>query len=383
MAEPGGDTAASTDESERKKRTALAETIERRLLDIERRWLEKVEETIADRRQGATVSDLRDAIGEYLLGLSEALRGEQSLETSATAAWSVVAREHALTRVRLGFDIDQLVREFIFLRQILFEVAREEQLITNDLQCERLADLIDAAIAESVKSYVDSRDLAARRQQAEHIGFLTHELRNPLSTATMVANLLRKRPEIAASQGEKLDMLDRSLQRIRAQIDGILLTQRLDAGEVECRPVDTTLGKIMVDAIRAAELEARQKEIALITHYDPELAICVDPGLTTSALQNVVDNAVKFTDRGRIEITADDNPSEVLIHVYDNCDGLSGEELKTIFEPFKRAHSGKAGTGLGLSIARRALEAQGGQIGAEPSGERGCHFWLTLPKPRH
>jgi signal transduction histidine kinase len=143
------------------------------------------------------------------------------------------------------------------------------------------------------------------------------------------------------------------------------------------------LGKIMVDATRAAELEARQKGIAFVTHYDPEIAICVDPGLTTSALQNVVDNAVKFTDRGRIEITADNNLSEVLIHVYDNCDGLSGEELKTIFEPFKRAHSGKAGTGLGLSIARRALEAQGGQIGAEPGGERGCHFWLTLPKPRH
>jgi signal transduction histidine kinase len=383
MAEPGREAVASAEESERTKRAALAETIERRLRDIERRWIEKVEGATGDRRRGVTVTDLRDAIAEYLLRLSQALRGEQSIETSGTAAWSDVAREHALTRVRLGFDIDQLVHEFISLRQVLFEVAREERLISNDLQLERLADLIDAAIAESVKSYIDSRDLAARRQEAEHIGFLTHELRNPLSTATMAANLLRRRPEIAAAHGERLDMLDRSLQRIRALIDGMLLTERLDAGEMECRPIDTTLGKIMVDAIRAAELEAGQKGIVFAKYYDPDLELCVDPGLTTSALQNVVDNAVKFTDRGRIEVTADNNPSEVIIHVYDNCDGLSAEELKTIFEPFKRAHSGKAGTGLGLSIARRAVEAQGGQIGAESAGERGCHFWLILPKPRH
>ena len=91
----------------------------------------------------------------------------------------------------------------------------------------------------------------------------------------------------------------------------------------------------------------------------------------------------RFTDHGRVALVADNLPDKALIHVHDNCDGLSDEEIKTIFEPFKRAHPGKAGTGLGLAIARRALEAQGGEIGAESGANGGCHFWLTLPKPHH
>ena len=64
----------------------------------------------------------------------------------------------------------------------------------------------------------------------------------------------------------------------------------------------------------------------------------------------------------------------------DTCEGLSPEELRTIFEPFKRGRSAKGGTGLGLAIARRAVEAQGGSIHGESPGPVGCRFSITLPK---
>jgi signal transduction histidine kinase len=383
MADPSNDMTSVPNDTERSRRVVLAEAIERRLQDIERRWLDRVKREVARSDHHVTATDLRDAIGAYLEGLAHALRGGESIEAGGTSAWAEVAREHALTRVRLGFDVEQLIREFILLRRVLFEVAREEQAIANDRHGERLADLIDAAIATSVKSYTESRDHAARRVQAEHIGFLTHELRNPLSTATMACARLRKKPELVAAAGDTLDMLDRSLNRLSGHIDALLLTQRLDANEVESRPTVTRLGPILADATRAAALEASQKGIELASRYDPDIELHIDSGLTTSALQNVVDNAVKFTDRGRVEVVTENLADRVLIHVYDNCDGLSDEELKTIFEPFKRAHSEKPGTGLGLAIARRALEAQGGEIGAESRADRGCHFWLTLPKPQH
>jgi signal transduction histidine kinase len=383
MADLNRDMTSVPDDAEHGRRVVLAEAIERHLQDIEGRWLERVEQEITRASRPVPATDLRDAISEYLKRLAQALRGGESIESGGASAWADVAREHALTRVRLGFDVEQLVREFILLRRVLFEIAREEGVMTNDRQSERLADLIDAAIATSVKSYTESRDHAARRVQAEHIGFLTHELRNPLSTATLAAGRLRRKPELVAVESETLNMLDRSLNRLRGHIDAMLLTQRLDAHEVECHPIDTRLGPIMADATKAAELEASQKGIAFRAHYDPDVELHIDPGLTTSALQNVVDNAVKFTDRGRVDVVVDNLPDKALIHVYDNCDGLSAEEIKTIFEPFKRAQSGKEGTGLGLAIARRALEAQGGEIGAESGADGGCHFWLTLPKPHH
>jgi signal transduction histidine kinase len=383
MPDASGDMTTVPNDVQRDRRVLLAQSIERRRHDIEGRWLERVERTVANTDRHVPATDLRDAIGEYLRRLAQALRGGESIESGGTSAWADIAREHALTRVRLGFDVEQLISEFIILRRVLFEVAREDGVISDDMQGERLADLIDAAIATSVKSYTESRDHAARRVQAEHIGFLTHELRNPLATATLAAGRLRRKPELVAAESETLSMLDRSLNRLRGRIDAMLLTQRLDAHEVECRPIDTRLGPIMADATRGAELEASQKGIGFSAHYDPDLELHVDPGLTISAVQNVIDNAVKFTDHGRVELVADSLPDKALLHVRDNCDGLSAEEIKTIFQPFKRAHSGKAGTGLGLAIARRALEAQGGEIGAESGADGGCHFWLTLPKPRH
>jgi len=231
-----------------------------------------------------------------------------------------------------------------------------------------------------VKCYVESRDLAARRDHAEHIGFLTHELRNPLSTVMLAASRLKRRPEITALEAGTLEMLERGVERVRALIDRVLLSQRLNAQEMECRTIDTALGRIMFDGTRVAAFEAEQKGLAFSVRYDPDLMVHVDPSLAVSALQNVVDNAVKFSDRGQVEVTAQDDAGEVVVHVTDNCEGLSAAELKTIFEPFKRGRTDKTGTGLGLAIARRAIEAQGGTIEAESSGPYGCHFSVTLPR---
>jgi len=113
--------------------------------------------------------------------------------------------------------------------------------------------------------------------------------------------------------------------------------------------------------------------------YDPDVWVYLDPGLTRSAIQNLVDNATKYTDSGEVDVTAEVECGHLVIHVRDNCAGISNEELATIFEPFKRGTSGKSGTGLGLAIARRAAEAQRGSIVAESATGHGCHFWLTLP----
>jgi signal transduction histidine kinase len=99
-------------------------------------------------------------------------------------------------------------------------------------------------------------------------------------------------------------------------------------------------------------------------------------------VQNLVDNAVKFTDHGEVTFRVELLDGEVVFHVRDSCAGIDAEELRLIFEPFRRGHSGKAGTGLGLTIARHAVEAQGGTIHVESTPGVGCHFWFTLPRRR-
>src|SRR5439155_20169312 len=95
--------------------------------DVEHRWLDQVKADLGARE--VSPSELRDSMPEYLDRLAEALRRDEPAELSGTAAWGALAREHALTRVKLGFDVDQLVRAFVILRRVLFEIVGEEGVV--------------------------------------------------------------------------------------------------------------------------------------------------------------------------------------------------------------------------------------------------------------
>lgn len=354
----------------------LGEIIDRYCKDVEQQWLERVQRDVND-KPGVALTQLRDGLPDYLTALVRLLSADTWANDGAENTWAGIAREHGITRVRIGFDITQLVHEFVVLRQVIRDVATAHGGITVETQA-LLADILDSGVAVAVKAYVEARDFAARRKQAEHIGFLTHELRNPLSNAMLAASHLRR--QASSEQLANLEVLDRNHTALRDLIDGVLKMGKVAAGKVESHPADVELGKILEPALEGARAAAGEKGLAFSAHYDPTLHVRVDPQLTLSAVQNVADNATRYTDSGSIEVTVDDHPNDVVIHVRDTGPGVSPEELHTIFEPFERGSSGKPGTGLGLAIARRAIEAQGGSIGAESPGPEGCHFWIQLPK---
>jgi two-component system sensor histidine kinase SenX3 len=365
-----------TEESDGLKRR-LAAVIGRCRDEIVSRWLAAV--SAKANATGVPLTALRDALPDYLDRLRTELSagGSVRLEESAGAAWRDVAQEHALTRVRLGFDITQLIYEFVALRRVMFEVATREGVLdagTSPI----LAELIEAGIAVSVRSYVDARDYDARRRQAANVGFITHELRNPLNAAMLAAE--RVREDAIGGSSRALDSLDRNLGRMRDLIDSVLESARSESEAIECRAVATTLGEIFADPLSTAYVQARRKGLELNTDFDPTTELQVDPDLTRSAVQNLLENAVKYTREGRVELSVDEEERQIVIHVRDSCPGISQEELATIFEPFRRGSTGTKGTGLGLTIAKRAVVAQGGRIDAESVEDRGCHFWITLPR---
>lgn len=358
--------------------------IEQHRIEIEHRWLEWVQVDLAFQNQKkVTPSELRDSIGDYLLRIADALRmpSSSSNEQRGSDAWFEVTKEHAVTRVRLGFDIDQLVHEFILLRRVLVEFARKDGLLANPQQTEDLTDLIEASVKVAVRSYVESRDYEFRRIEAEHISFVTHELRNPLTIATMAASEISRKFPKSEKSDKLLELLATSLQRLKELIDTVLLSERLQIKKVEVLPVDTLLGVILERSLQSARATAQHKGLKLRLIAHEQIPLHVDVELTVSAVQNLVDNAVKYTDSGQINVNVEDTQNEELIfHVRDMCGGIPKKELKLLFEPFRRGHSGKPGTGLGLAIARQAVELQGGQIDVESLEGEGCHFWIRLPK---
>ena len=358
-------------------RELLRRIIEEHREEIERRWLERVRRDIA-KTPGVELTELRNAMPRYISELTNVLlNGAESLDHRAGSAWSIVAREHGITRVRIGFDISQLVHEFIVLRQTIKEIGRESDPAFPEAEA-LLPEILEPGIAVAVQAYVEARDYKARRAEAAHIGFLTHELRNPLAVARLAAAHIRRMAQ--DQQAPALDRLDRALASLDGLIESVLLTEKLEAGAVQPEPAEVTFGQLMgpVEALRA---QAEAKGLRFRTEYQSDRVVKVDPKLMQSAINNLAENAVKYTDRGGVEVTVAVEGAELAVDVRDTCGGLSPEELSTLFEPFKRGHTDKTGTGLGLAIARRAVEAQGGRIEAESPGAGGCHFSIRLPVP--
>jgi len=372
----------------------MAKAIAGRRGEIIRRWTDRVAADAARRGHSVAPTGLRQGITDYLTRLTEVLApererngngdGEAHGDPPATAAWREIARQHGLTRVRSGFDVRQLVRELVLLREVIVETLAADTFPLDGAQASRIAGVIDAAIAAVVHAYVESRDHAAETYHAQQVGFITQELRNPLTTAKIAVAQLRSQVQAAPGTARLLDALERSVERLQRLVQDVLLSERLGSGELRSNPVDVTLGAIMDDALRVPVRDAQAKRIHIETRFDPDLLLHVDPTLAVSAVQNVVENAVRYTTEGSVQIEGEDRGGEAAIHVRDMCSGLSAEELETIFEPFRRGHAGRAqGTGIGLAIARRAALAMGGEIAADSSESVGCHFCLTLPKSRH
>jgi signal transduction histidine kinase len=348
----------------------LSETIAQGRGEIERRWSERAREVEA-------VPALADAVSDYLSALPSLLATPGAdLAERARESWTKAAEARGGARVRGGFDGGRLVRELMLLRQVVSEVAHERGVPAGGWDAV-LADAIDAAIGAAVEAHLGAREREVRRRQAEHVAFLTHELRNPLGTAMLTASLLRKR--VPAQEG-MLEKLERSHRRLNDMIDGVLLSERLESGTVEPHPSDVSLAELMSLAMENARTVAARRGLAVHVAEIAGASIRVDPLLTRTAIQNLVESAIRYARRGEVDVTVEARSDAVLVHVRNQCPGISQDELRAMLEPFEGVAASDVGAGLGLVIARRATEAQGGLIHAEPESPSGCHFWIELPR---
>lgn len=336
--------------------------------DIERRWLAGV-----GPGAGSNVDDvarLRACLSDYLSGLAVVLSESRIIrQQGAREIWLEVARARGATRARGGLDsarggieIEQLVNELSVLGRVVRDLAAERGVPLHGpgvALADLLTDVLDAAIAAAVRAYVDARDREARRVQARHVSYLTHELRSPLGTAMLTAGQLRGRR--ATFDEGTLDRLDRCHERLANLIDRVLRTQTFEAEKPACRPTATTLGHILEGAFDRALEVAADKGLQLRVSFDPRVALSVDPLLTRVAVQRLVEGAVAHTDTGWIEVVVEERRDAIVLDLRDTC--AIGDAARAE-----------------LALAKRAVEAQGGSIAAQPAGLKARHLRLQLPK---
>ena len=342
--------------------------------EVIQRWKERVQGTLASNAIPTVelIDHLPQFVDEVIATLRTGARGSSvvPLEDSSTAA------EHGTQRLRLGFSLDAVVREYGAIRDALIDtaVAAGMQPTLEDLQL--VFDCTITGIAHAVSEYTFQRDAELRRQANEHFAFIAHELRNPLASASMAFQQLKE--VVALGELRSAVILERGLHRTAELIDQTLQTARIASG-IELRRKHTTLGALFADAELGAIPEAQANGIDFRVRISEDIALDVDPRLIGSAIGNLLRNAVRYSHGGIVELRGHLENGRAVVEVEDCCGGLDPEKVESMFAPFVRVDQTRTGFGLGLAISKQAIEAHGGTIRVQNLPTKGCIFILEIP----
>ncbi len=280
--------------------------------------------------------------------------------------------------LRLGYSISQVVHGYGALCQAITQhIEENSNQTTSPREFNRLNFCLDIAIAEAVTEFNRGQRENAERSEVERLGFLAHELRNSLTSASLAYQLIKTGKVGADGSTSQIierahkhmrDIIDRSLVEVRLRNEPTVQYQR-------CRVIH------LVSQVEAtASFEATAKSIELRVEVTPELEVLTDPHLIISALSNLVQNAIKFTKSGGIVlIRSKAIGGRVLLEVEDQCGGIPAGVSEKLFKPFSQMGTDKSGLGLGLTISRRAVELNNGTLSVRNIPQQGCVFSIDLP----
>jgi len=341
--------------------------------EVIERWKAQVRGTLAP--QAMPTSELTDHIPEFVDEIVFALQADAGFTVPDAGP---TAAGHGAQRLRLGFSLDSVVREYGALRDAIVETSREASATITFRELQVLFDAIVDGIARAVAEYTRQRDAELSRQANEHFAFVAHELRDPLSSASTAFQLLKYKGQLP-TEGRAVGALERGIIRATELIDQTLQMARVASG-IELRAEPTTLAKLFDEAELSSVSEADAKSIDVRTVVTGEDVIALDIRLVRSALGNIVRNAVKYTPSGhRVEVRGHVVDGRAVIEVEDRCGGLPPGKVEEAFGPFVRMTNREKGFGLGLAIAKQAVDAHGGSIRVQNLPGRGCIFVLEFP----
>lgn len=323
-------------------------------------------------------------IGQLITTLQDPMMGTPGSSAPLPTSIASSAGERGAELFREGFTVDQVVHDYGDLCQALTELARDNQVPISVDDFHTFNRCLDDAMAEAVSEFGRLREQAMSKITVEslneRLGALAHELRSPLNTAVLAFSAMRGGS--VALTGATGRVLDGSLERLRDVIDRSLAEVRLTAG------LEVSRERIVVDELLAelrvsAGLLAKAKQVTFTVTTDKGLAIEADREMLTSAIENLLQNAFKFTrPAGRVSLEASAVGERVVFEITDQCGGLKAGNPEDLFRPSEQ-HTDRCCGGYGLSITRRSVQANAGTLTVRNRPGIGCVFKIELPTAEH
>ncbi len=246
-----------------------------------------------------------------------------------------------------------------------------------------LRDVTEQKRTEKELKFLAEKAQAATKAREDVLAVVSHDLKNPLASMGLVAQLLQKLDQSDIQQVHDYSIrLQRSVNQMQRLIGDLLDFGKIQGGTFAVEkfredPIDVILP--IVETVRI-QAEAKQQNFEIELSPDLPLIAC-DVDRISQVLSNLLGNAIKFTpEGGTIRLTATAENNGILISVSDTGPGIAAEQLPRVFDRFWQAKETKQlGSGLGLSIAKGIVEAHGGKIWAESKLGKGSRFCFTIP----
>lgn len=251
--------------------------------------------------------------------------------------------------------------------------------------CKRLRDsLLEEERLKSEALAAAEAAKLAEKAKANFVAVTSHEIRTPLAVVMGGIEMLRLL-DLGGSAPRMLERLDRGANRLKEVVDGVLDFSRIEHEGVHVEKQPIVLQDFLEEVVQSYRPLMAAKGLAFDLVCEPERsAVYTDPFRLQQVLTNLLDNALKFTVQGSVQVRLarlmDDRFS---ISVTDTGIGLARQQSERIFAPFTQAEQSTmrrfGGTGLGLSICRNIVKALGGEIGCDSKPGQGATFWFHLP----
>lgn len=318
---------------------------------------------------------------------------QYSLESRDILVLSSLSINIAFENLISARETKSLADSLVVTNQTLEAQSQELKEQTNELQEQSIELQNQATELNEQNRNLETKTLEveqANRLKSEFLSNMSHELRTPLNSIMALSRtlIMQAKDKLNEEENSYLEIVERNGSNLLQLINDILDLSKIEAGKMDVYPRQIQLNPILKLIKENIEPLAKQKGIKLSVNCSKDLPdFDSDEVRLNQILTNLVSNAVKFTEKGKVVVSAFHNKEQIKIEVKDTGIGISSKNLESIFDEFRQIDGSSSrqyeGTGLGLAIVNKLATMLGGEISVKSEVDKGSCFTVTLPLVWH